>query len=65
MKEEEIKPGYREIEKWSKHSDVVKYVQYNQHSIGHYGLEVKAPKERYGTQMYKKNYKLLKEWSRK
>ena len=42
------------MEKWSILSDVVKYVQYNQHTIGHYELEVKVPEERYGTKMYNK-----------
>ena len=36
------------------YSDVVKFVQYNQHPIGHYGLKVRVPEERFGTKMYKK-----------
>ena len=39
--------------RWSILSNIVKYVQYNQHPIGHNGLEVKAPEERYGTMIYK------------
>ena len=42
------------MEKWSIHSHVVKYLQYNQYPIGHYELEVKVPEETYGTKMYKK-----------
>ena len=42
------------MEKWSRLSDVVKYVQYNQYHIGHYELEVKAPEERCSSNMYKK-----------
>ena len=41
------------MERWSILSEIVKYVQYNQHSLHYYGLEVKAPKERSSTQMYK------------
>ena len=40
IKEEELKPGHMQIETWSIHSDVVKYVHYNQYYIGHYELEV-------------------------
>ena len=29
-------------------------MQYNQYPISHYEVEDKAPKERYGTKMYKK-----------
>ena len=54
IKEEELKPGYRQIEKWSILSDVVKYVQYNQYPTGHYELEIKGLEERYGTKMYNK-----------
>ena len=40
-----------QMERWVIHSDIVKYMQYNQHPIGNYGLVVKAPEERYGTKM--------------
>ena len=32
----------------------VKHVLYNQHPIGHYGLEAKALEEKYDTKRYKK-----------
>ena len=42
-----------QMKKWSMLSNVIKYVQYNQYPIGHNASEVKAPKERYDTKMYK------------
>ena len=53
IREEESKPGYMQMEKWSVLNDVVIYVQYNEHVICHYGLELKAPEESYGKRMYK------------
>ena len=41
------------MEIWSILSDVVKYLQCNQYLTGHYELEFKATKQRYGTKMYK------------
>ena len=52
--ERRFKTGYIQMEKWSILNDTVKYVQYNQHPIGYYDFEVKAPEERYGTEMYKR-----------
>ena len=43
-----------QMDKWSMHSNVVKYVQCNQYPIGHYELEVKVPEDRYVTKMHKK-----------
>ena len=54
MKEEEIKRGHVYMVTWSVLSDVVKYVQYNQYTIGHYKLDVKTTEERYGTRMHKR-----------
>ena len=54
IKEEELKPGYIQMERWSILTDIVKYIQYNQHLIGHYRLEIKASEERYHTKMYKR-----------
>ena len=53
VKEEELKLSNIQIERYSILKGIVKYVQYNQHPIGHYGVEVKAPEERYSTKMYK------------
>ena len=39
--------------KWSIHSYVVKYEQYNQYNIGHYELG-KTPVKRYGTKLHDK-----------
>ena len=64
MKEKELKPGYEQMDKPLVLSDVVKCVQYNQYPIGHYGLEVKVPEDRYGTLMYK-IYRVVKERSMK
>ena len=64
IKEEMLKPGNMQIEKWSICSDVVKYVQYNQYPIGHYELEVKEPEVRFGTKRYK-NFRIVKKRSRK
>ena len=36
-------------------SDIGKYMQYNQHPIGHYGLGIKAPEQRYTNKMYKRS----------
>ena len=36
------------MEKWSVLSNVVKFVQYSQYTIGHYELDIKALEERYG-----------------
>ena len=41
------------MERWSILNDIIKYVEYNQHPIGHYGLDVKVLDERYGSKMYK------------
>ena len=41
-----------QVEKWSILHDVIKYVQYNQHPIGHY--EFKALEERYATKMHER-----------
>ena len=53
IKEEGLKQGYMQRERWSILSDVVKYVDYNEHPIDHYRLEVKVPEEKYGIKMYK------------
>ena len=58
IKEEELKPSY--MYRWSILSDIIKYVQHDQHSIGHYGLEVKAPAERYGTKTIN-SYRMVRE----
>ena len=42
------------MKKWSILNDVVKYIQYNQYTTGHYELDVQAPEEMYGTKMYRK-----------
>ena len=47
----EAKPGALQIELWPIISNTVKYVQQNQHSLGHYELVVKAPGEKYGTKV--------------
>ena len=47
-------PQHMQKERWSELYDIVQYLQYNQHPIGHYGLEVKASEDRYDTKMYKK-----------
>ena len=65
IKEEELKSGHMQMEKWSIFSDIFKYVQYNQYPIGHFKLEVKAPDDRYGTKIYKKSYRIVEERSRK
>ena len=43
-----------QMERWYILSDMFKYVQYNQHPIGHYEFEVKVPEERYGLKTYKR-----------
>ena len=48
------------VEKGSIFSDVVKYIQYNQHPIRHYELEVEEPVERHGTR-YIKCYEIVNE----
>ena len=50
----------KQMEQWSVLSNEVKYVQHNQHLIGHYALEVKTLEERYNTKMYKR-LQLVKE----
>ena len=47
------KAGTMEMDQWSIVSDAVKCVQYNQHPLCHYQLEVKAPEQRHCTKMYK------------
>ena len=41
------------MKNWSILSGVFKYVQYNQYPIGHYGIGVKAPEDRYGNDVLK------------
>ena len=38
---------------WPILSNVVNYVQFNQHLLGDYIFKAKAPEERYGTEMYR------------
>ena len=45
IKEEELKPDHRQIDKWSILSDVVKYAQWNQYPTRHYELEAPAPED--------------------
>ena len=49
------------MNKWSIHSDVVKYVQYDQYPVGHCKLGIKAPEETYGTKMYRRLQKSKRE----
>ena len=42
------------MEKWSILSDVVKYVQYDQYTIGLYKLRVQVPEDRYEMEMYRR-----------
>ena len=51
VKEEELKPGHMQKEKWSMLSDIIKYVQYNQYPIV---LEVKGQEVRNDTKKDKK-----------
>ena len=43
-----------QMEQWSTHTNVLKYVQFNQHSLSHYIFEAKAPIMRYSTKIYKR-----------
>ena len=38
-----------QMKRWSILSDIVNYLEYNQHPIGYYGLDVKAPEGTYCT----------------
>ena len=51
---EKLKPGTLQLDSWSGLNDADKYVQYNQHPLGHYEIKVKATEEKYGTKMYKR-----------
>ena len=42
------------MEQWLILSNEIKYVQYSQHLIGPFALEMKAPEEGYDTKMYKR-----------
>ena len=51
LEEEGLKPEIMQMKQWPILSAAIKNVQYNQHLLGHYGLEVNTSEERYGTKM--------------
>ena len=46
--------SWKQMEQWSILHNEIKHVQYSDHPIGDYVLQVKAPEKRYDTKMYKR-----------